>query len=99
MVNLSEKERIDILMIIDFGDWTRTHVEVCVFFNNTHPIATFAKTVKSFVAIWSVKGRQKIGRPKAATNEKNVLIFCQILLKTQKISLHQHPHWINKVNN
>lgn len=34
MAQLTEKQRIDILMMIGFGDGIRSHVEVCDLFNS-----------------------------------------------------------------
>jgi hypothetical protein len=37
MVQLSEKQRIEVLMMIGSGDRTRTHQEVCQLFREKYP--------------------------------------------------------------
>ncbi|KAK0071654.1 hypothetical protein PV325_012546, partial [Microctonus aethiopoides] len=52
MAELSERERIEILMMIEYGDRKRTHQEVCNLFNDIDPnrqisYSVVTKTVKS----------------------------------------------------
>lgn len=75
MAQLTEKERIEILMMIGFGDRVRTHEEVCHLFNAVHPDrnpisrSAVSKTLKRYTLFGSVKNLSKSGRPKTATNE------------------------------
>lgn len=77
MVHLTERERIEILMMIGFGDRVRTHQEVCALFNNLYqdrqPIsrAVVGKTLRRFNLTGNVKSLPKSGRPRIATNEAN----------------------------
>ena len=54
-MHLSEKERIEVLMMIGFGDIVRTQQEVCSLFNASHPDrppitrSTVSKTELKFV--------------------------------------------------
>lgn len=74
MVHLSEKDRIEILMMIGYGDRVRTHEEVCHIFNDLHPErnpisrSTVTKTLQRFKATGIVKNLPKPGRPRTSTN-------------------------------
>lgn len=74
MADLSERERIEILMMIGFGDRRRTHQEVCDLFNDNHPNRQISrslvtKTLQRYNRSGSVANLPKSGRPKTATNE------------------------------
>jgi Fe2+ or Zn2+ uptake regulation protein len=77
MNHLTEKERIEILMITGYGDRKRSHQEACPLFNETHPNrnpiskSTVTKTLKRFNETGSVTNRLKVGRPRICTNEDN----------------------------
>jgi hypothetical protein len=77
MNHLTEKERIEILMITGYGDRKRSHQEACPLFNETHPNrnpiskSTVTKTLKRFNETGSVTNRLKVGRPRKCTNEDN----------------------------
>lgn len=67
---LSERERIEILMMVGDGDRKRSTIEVCELFNHVHqermPISrsTVSKIISKFAETESVRNKQKTGRPK-----------------------------------
>lgn len=69
---LSERERIQILMMIGFGDRARSVREVCDLFNTEHPerapisISAVSKIHKKFQEEGHVRDRPRSGRPKIA---------------------------------
>lgn len=79
MASLNETERIEILMMIGYGDRTRSFTEVVNLFNELHPDrdliskSTVSKTLSRFRETGSVKDRPKVGRPVTATSEENSL--------------------------
>ncbi|KAJ8942234.1 hypothetical protein NQ318_003081 [Aromia moschata] len=79
MARLSEIERIEILMIIGYGDRRRSLDQVVVIFNELHsdrePLSksTVSKTLQRFHETGGVKDRPKSGRPVSVTNEENSL--------------------------
>ncbi|KAJ8946748.1 hypothetical protein NQ318_002578, partial [Aromia moschata] len=79
MARLSEIERIEILMIIGYGDRRRSFDQVVVIFNELHPDreplskSTVSKTLQRFHETGGVKDRPKSGRPVSVTNEENSL--------------------------
>lgn len=66
---LTETERIEILMILGFGDRRRTQQEVCIIFNETHPDrqpisqSTVCKLEKKFNEHGHVRDIKRPGRP------------------------------------
>lgn len=81
---LSERERIEILMMVGYGDRKRSTVEVCELFNNVHqerrPISrsTVSKIISKFRETGSVRDKPKSGRPKICDETKlNVLLSYQ----------------------
>lgn len=75
MPHLSERERIEILMMIGFGDRRRTHQEVCDLFNNIHPNrqitrSIVTKTLQRYNTNGTVGNLRKSGRINTATNEE-----------------------------
>ena len=86
MANLTERERIQILMMVGYGDRKRTQQEVCDLFNELNPNktltqSTVSKIVKKYDDTGSVKNKAKSGRPKSATNNENAL---NLLLHVQE---------------
>lgn len=85
---LSEKQRIEILMMIGYGERSRTQAEVCEVFNNKYPEqepitrSTVSKIENKFLQFGHVKDRPRTGRPQV---EEDVQL--NILLTTQ-----QNPH-------
>lgn len=80
------KERIEILIMIGYGDRRQNHTEVRNLFNATYtdrnPIAK-SKTKKRFTETGIVKNRLKFGRPKTATNNENSVNVMLVLLIRQ----------------
>lgn len=80
MVELSERERITLLMIIGFGDRKRSLQEACNLFNETFPDrispiskSTVSRNLSKFNETGSVKNNPRSGRKKTATDEENAL--------------------------
>lgn len=95
MENLTEKERIEILMMIGYGDRRRSYAEVCNLFNATYPNrnpinkSTVCKTLRRFNHTGSVKNLGKSGRPKTVTNDENALNLMLDVVNNPKTSLTQ----------
>lgn len=73
MPKLSEKQRIEILIMIGCGDKMRSQLEVCEMFNNVYPDqqitqSTVSKIYHKFEETGSVKDVQRSGRPKKLNN-------------------------------
>lgn len=89
-MELSERERITILMMRGYGDRIRSYEQVKNLFNdsfpNRNPISKSGvqKTIQRFEETGSVKDRPKSGRPTTATDEENSL---DVLL-----SVGENPH-------
>lgn len=78
MVELTERERISLLMIVGFGDRRRSLQDACNTFNaNFHnkniSKSTVSKIVKKFNESGSTKNRRKTGRSKSAINDNTSL--------------------------
>ena len=79
MARLSDTERIEILMMIGYGDRTRSFSQVVNIFNELHPDrepitkSTVSKTLQRFHETGGVKDRPKSERPVSVTNEENSL--------------------------
>lgn len=79
MARLSETERIEVLMIIGYGDRRRSCDEVVDIFHELHPDrerlskSTVSKTLQRFHETGGVTDRPKSGRPVSVTNEENSL--------------------------
>lgn len=71
---LSESERIEILIMIGYGDRKRTQDEVCALFNETHPDrdpisqSTVSRIQNKFNEYGHVRDVKRSGRP-SSTNE------------------------------
>lgn len=83
-MGLSERERIEILMMIGYGDRRRSKVEVCELFNAAHPNrqpitrSTVCKIHLKYEEYGNVKDLPKTGRPKVDDETKlNVLLTVQ----------------------
>jgi hypothetical protein len=74
MVKFSETERIEILMMVDYGDRQRLHQDVCHLFNNVHPEripivqSPVSELVRKFRETGNVKDIPRSGHPKLPTN-------------------------------
>lgn len=92
---LTETLRIEILMILGYGDRRRTQQEVAEIFNdkypNRNPIArsTVSKILKKYNETGHVKDISKSGRPKTATSGDKAL---DILL-----SIEENPHLSTRI--
>lgn len=88
MAKLSERERIEILIMVGYGDRSRRQEEVCQLFNDKYPErnpitqSTVSKIEKKFREFGHVRDLQKRGRP--AINED---VRLDILL-----DLQEDPH-------
>ena len=81
MVHLSESERIEILMMVGYGDRLRSHQETCELFNQEHanrpPIArsTVSRIVAKFSETGSVRDLPRQGHlPISDETKLNVLL-------------------------
>lgn len=84
MARLSESDRIDILIMVGYGDKLRSHEEACALFNAVHnerpPISrsTVSRVVARYQESRSVKDLPRSGRPKINDDKKlNALITLQ----------------------
>lgn len=84
MAELSEKDRITLLMMRGWGDQQRGYKTVTRLFNenfwnenNRISKSTVIRTIQRFEDIGNVKSRPRSGRRKTATNNKalDVLVF------------------------
>lgn len=95
MVHLNDSERIEILMILGYGDRRRSYSEVVNIFNEIHPArepiskSAVAKTFKRFRDTGGVRERPKSGRPKRVTNEENSLNVMLNLVENPKTSVRE----------
>ncbi|KAJ8909418.1 hypothetical protein NQ315_013328 [Exocentrus adspersus] len=95
MDRLSEKERIEILMILGYGDVRRSQQETCNIFNhlypNRNPItrSTVSKLLKKFNQNGAIKDLSKSGRIKTATTEDKSLDVCVMLEDDPHLSTRQ----------
>lgn len=81
MARLTERERIEVLMMVGFGDRLRSHAEASDLFNQEHPDrppisrSTVSRIVSKFTETGSVKDLPRQGRPKIPDDKKlNVLL-------------------------
>ena len=94
-MKLSEIERIELLIIVGFGDRKRTHSEACHVFNDSHPNrppisrSTVSRTVQRFDELKIVKNRPTPGRPKTATSDDIALQVLLDVADTPQTSLRQ----------
>ena len=76
MDRLSETQRIEILIILGYGDRMRNLQEVCNIFNDKYPKrnpitkSTVSKINKKFRETGTVKDAARSGRPKCNMNKK-----------------------------
>ncbi|KAJ8942416.1 hypothetical protein NQ318_014463 [Aromia moschata] len=81
MAHLSERQRIEILMIYGYGNRKRTQSEVCTVFNGIYPDTpvsqgTVCQIIKKFRETGNVKDVKRTGRPISATSEEKALNVC-----------------------
>ncbi|KAJ8914917.1 hypothetical protein NQ315_016071, partial [Exocentrus adspersus] len=77
MVNLTEQERISLLMMRGWGDRERSYEEVVHLFSDTFRVgqsqlhkSTVSRTINRFLETSTNKDRLKSGRPKTQTTEE-----------------------------
>jgi len=90
---LSERERITIFMMREWGDNERSYSAVVRLFNDTYPNrqinkSTVSKTIDRFRETGSVKNRFKSGRPSSATNEEKQLDVLQTFIENLNSSVN-----------
>ena len=79
MVNLTEKERTDILIMVGYGDKKRTQAEVVALFNEVYPNrppisqSTVSKIIKKYSDTVSVKDKARSGRSKSVSESEAAL--------------------------
>lgn len=87
MVQLTEQERITLLMMIGYGDRRRSFQEATDLFNQSFPVrdpiskSTANRIFHNFEHTGTVKNLPKTGRPKTATNDEKSL---DVLLALQE---------------
>lgn len=95
MDQLSERHRIQILIIRGYGDRQRPHEEVCRIFNELYPERppisrrTVGKTIQRFEETGNVKNKPKLGRPKSATTEEKQLDTLLAIVESPHVSTRQ----------
>lgn len=104
-MELTERERVLLLMMRGYGDRVRSYREVQLLFNGLFPEreteipqATVVKTVQRFELTGSIKSRVKPGRPKSETNEEKYLDILQNfvedpLTSLRKVAIEQEVHY------
>lgn len=91
-MELSERERITVLMMRGFGDRVRSYEEVKNLFNDSFPDrnpiskCVVFNTVKRFEETGSVKNRPKQGRPNVVLNEETSLEVLQSVIEDPHLS-------------
>jgi transposase len=95
MAHLSEKQRIEILMIYRYdGDRRRTQSELCDLFNEVYPDTpvaqgTVSQLIKKFRETGSIKNMQRTGRPKSATSGDKALDVLLTIEETPRVSARE----------
>ncbi|KAG8280816.1 hypothetical protein J6590_072500 [Homalodisca vitripennis] len=98
LMELSERERITLLMMRGYGDRQRSYREVCNLFNDTFPernpisVSTISKTIERFEMTGSVRNRPKSGRIQSATDEEHALDWVRRLSQDNQIK--QRRAWL-----
>jgi hypothetical protein len=93
---LTEKEKIEILMMIGYGERKRSQAEVCDLFNNTYPNrpaitqSYVSKLLKKFNESGSVNHKPRSGRPKTATGGDTAIDILLDVQENPKQSLRQY---------
>ena len=89
MARLTDKQRIEVLMMIGYGDRVRTHREVCLLFSEKYPDqpisqSTVSRIESKFRELGIVKDLPKTGRPVSTITED---VQLDILLEVE-----ENPH-------
>lgn len=98
---LSESQRIDILVFRGYGDKTRSYREVCELFNARYPDrrikkSTVCRTLQRYEQTRSIKNVSRSGRPKTATSDENKLNVLLQLEENPRTSLAQQSLNLNQ---
>lgn len=95
MVRLNDTERIEILMMIGYGDRRQSCAEVMNIFNEAHPDRqpiskpTIARTLKRFLETGDIKDRPKSGRSINVTTEESYMDVLLDVVENPKTSVQQ----------
>ncbi|KAJ8910545.1 hypothetical protein NQ315_011058 [Exocentrus adspersus] len=92
MVNLTEQERISLLMMRGWGDRERSYEEVVHLFNDTFRVrqtqihkSTVSRTINRFLETSTNKDRPKSGRPKTQTTEERQGEVAQSFIENHRV--------------
>lgn len=86
-MNLSEKDRIMLLIMRGFGNKMRSYEETANLFNDTYPDrnpvskSTVLRTVARYEQTGSVQNKTKSGRPKSARNDDSAQLVLQAVVE------------------
>jgi Fe2+ or Zn2+ uptake regulation protein len=80
---LSEKQRIEVLMMIGYGDRAKTHQEVCQLFREKYPDqpinqSTISRIENKFRKHGVVKNLSKTGRPVTLNEDAQLDVLLEI---------------------
>ncbi|KAJ8913297.1 hypothetical protein NQ315_010964, partial [Exocentrus adspersus] len=96
MVNLTEQERISLLMMRGWGDRERSYEEVVHLFNDTFHVgqtqihnSTVSRTINRFLETSTNKDRPKSGRPKTQTTEDRQGEVAQSFIENRRLSINK----------
>ncbi|KAJ8915567.1 hypothetical protein NQ315_012452 [Exocentrus adspersus] len=96
MVNLTEQERISLLMMKGWGDRERSYEEVVHLFNDTFRVgqtqihkSTVSRTINRFLETSTNKDRLKSGRPKTQTTEERQGEVAQSFIENRRLSINK----------
>ncbi|KMQ85171.1 transposable element tc3 transposase [Lasius niger] len=96
MAELTERERISLLMMRGWGNQVRSYKEVMRLFNDTFrnenngiSKSTVVRTVQRFQVTGSVKNRRKPGRPATASNDDKALDVLQSFIEDPHIFINR----------
>ena len=87
-MNLTERDRVTILMMRGYGDRVRSYQEVANLFNATFPEhppiskSTVYRTVDRFERMGLIKDKPRSGRTNSATNHEKALDDLQSVIET-----------------
>ncbi|KAJ8912835.1 hypothetical protein NQ315_014418 [Exocentrus adspersus] len=105
---LSERERIQILMIVGYGDRIRSHEETCDLFNQEHPErapiarSTVGRLVSKHFATGTVKDREVQENPHCSTRQiglNNNINHSTVVKLLKKEKYHPYKvHVLYKLN-
>ncbi|KAJ8948905.1 hypothetical protein NQ318_020491 [Aromia moschata] len=94
MAHLSERQRIEILMIYVYGNRKRTQSEVCTVFNGIYPYTpvsqgTVCQLMNKFRETGNVKDVKRTGKPKSETSEEKALNVLLTMEETPQVSTRE----------